>query len=64
MCLAGGTTNFIIYYDYYVIVTDVIVTRPDVFRPILFILSLWFMMLQNHVVVRGHPGPGVKGVVT
>ena len=31
-----GTANFIIYFDYYVIVT-VIVTRPDVIKPILFI---------------------------
>ena len=34
---AGGTANFIIYFDYYVIVTDVIVTRPYVIKPILFI---------------------------
>ena len=35
----------IFIFDYYVIVTDVIAIRPDVLRPILFILSLWFMML-------------------
>ena len=34
-----------IYFDYYVIVTDVIVTRPGVFKAHLFILSLWFTML-------------------
>ena len=30
--LAGGTANFIIYFDYCVIVTDNIVTRPNVFK--------------------------------
>ena len=30
--LAGGTANFIICFDNYVIATDVIVTRPDVFE--------------------------------
>ena len=43
--LTDGTANFVIYFDNYVIVTDVIVTGPDVFKPILFIISLWFMML-------------------
>ena len=28
--LAGEKANFIIYFDYYVVVTDVIITRPDV----------------------------------
>ena len=28
--LADGTANFIIYFNNYIIVTDVIVTRPDV----------------------------------
>ena len=31
--LVGGTANFIIYFDNYVIVTDVIVTGPDVIEP-------------------------------
>ena len=47
--LAVGKANVIIYlfiyFDYYVIVTDVIVTRPNVFKAHLFILSLGFMML-------------------
>ena len=59
--LADGTANFIIYFDNYIIVTDVIVTGPDVFKPILFIMSLWSMMLKNHWVSGGHHGPGVKG---
>ena len=43
--LADGTANIIIYFNNYVIVTDVIVTRPDVIEALLFIIVLWFMML-------------------
>ena len=48
LCFGRWNSQFyylFIYVDYYVIVTDVIVTRPDVFKANLFILSLWFMML-------------------
>ena len=38
--LAGGTANCIIYFDYCVIVTDVIVTGSDVIKPILFIVVI------------------------
>ena len=44
--LADGTANFIIYFNNYVIVTDVIVTRPDGYwGPFYLFFSLWFMML-------------------
>ena len=36
--MADGTANFVLYLFNYVIVTDVIVTGPDVIKPILFIV--------------------------
>ena len=63
-CLAGGTANFIIYY---VIVTDVIVTRQDVIKPILLInvtmldvikpiFYLYFIMVHDVVESCGCQG--------
>ena len=36
--MADGTANLVLYLLNYVIVTDVIVTGPDVIKPILFIV--------------------------
>ena len=38
--LADGTANLILYLFNYAIVTDVIVTGPDVIKPILFIVVI------------------------
>ena len=59
--MAGGTANFIIYFDYYVIVTAVIATMSDVFEA----HFIHFVIMVHDVIkpcgVIGWPGPGVKG---
>ena len=57
MFKVGGTANFIIYFDNYVIVTDVIVTRPDVFEA----HFIYYVSMVHDVIepcgCQGSPGP-------
>ena len=59
--LADRTVNFIIYFNNYVIVTDVIVSRPDVIEA----HFIYYCIMEYDVIIEpcgcqgGHHGYGV-----